>query len=172
MAKTDTGPAPQVAVARAPASPIPPPPAATVTSPPPVTSQAASTATPPPVTAPQPSTESVPRAPADPRPEIERVVAGYARAIESTSIAEIKKSYAGLTAQQQQQWEGFFKAVRNFKPHLTIDRLDVTGASADAGINAVYDYENKTNGQSEHRALHFQATLTREAGGWRIATVR
>lgn len=112
-----------------------------------------------------------PAAPVDPRPDIERTIGLYSHAIESANIADIRRSYVGLTAQQQQAWEGFFRSVKNFKAHLTVDRLTVTGATADAAISAVYDYENKTNGQSEHQTIRLQATLNRDAAGWHIATI-
>ena len=170
-ATTTVDAAPQSTVARAPVSQSLSAPVAPVTTSPAVTAPPASTPTPS-VAAPLARVESTPKAPTDPRPEIERVVGLYARAIESTNIAEIKRSYPGLTAQQQQAWEGFFKSVKNFKAHLTVDRLDVTGTNANAAISAVYEYDNKTSGDSERRALRFQATLSGDAGGWRIVTVR
>ncbi|MBI1723047.1 MAG: protein kinase, partial [Gemmatimonadetes bacterium] len=50
--------------------------------------------------APQPAAPAAP--PADPRAEIQQLVAAYARAIESRSVAEIRRVYPGLTGSQQQ----------------------------------------------------------------------
>ena len=133
-------------------------------TPPPVTSPAT-----PPVT---PPVEAVPKAPPDPRPEIERVIATYAQAIESGSVAEIRRAYPGLTGAQQQNWEAFFKSVRNFKATLTISQLGASGNTAIAEIDAAYQYENKTTGRAERQQLHVQAGLNRESGAWRLVTVR
>jgi hypothetical protein len=124
--------------------------------------------TPPPVS--QPETAAKP--PADARPEIEQVVAAYARAIESGSVAEIRRAYPGLTASQQQGWDGFFRTVRNFKATLVIDQVSVTGATASAGINATYVYDNRSTGRADRQQLRLQATLSRESGGWRLDSIR
>jgi hypothetical protein len=100
------------------------------------------------------------------------VIDAYARAIESGSVAEIRRAYPGLTTAQQQQWEGFFRSVRNFKPRLVIDQLSVNGTTAEARINAVYAYESRSSGQADRQSVALQATLSRDAGGWRLASIR
>ncbi|HVT38850.1 MAG TPA: protein kinase [Gemmatimonadaceae bacterium] len=133
---------------------------------------------PPPVSVPlAPAAEKaaapqVPTAAADPRPDIERVIDAYARAIESGSVGEIRRAYPGLTGAQQQQWEGFFRSVRNFKPRLVLDQLAVTGATAEARISATYTYESRASGQADRQNFALQATLNRDAGSWRLASIR
>jgi hypothetical protein len=168
--------------------------AASRDAPPPVASQQTQTtpAPPPIVTAPAPtavvnslavspkvvppaatsSPDPVPPPPVDPRPEIERVIAAYGRAIESGSVAEIRRVYPGLTAQQQRSWDEFFRSVRNLKAQIAIEQLTVRATGADAVLNAVYEFENKTNGQNARQPLHLQATLSRDPSGWRIASIR
>ena len=87
-------------------------------------------------------------------------------------MAEIRRVYPGLTASQQQGWENFFRSVKNFKARLSVDRLTVSGNSADAGISAVYEYENTTTSQAERQSLHLQATFSRDAAGWRVSSIR
>lgn len=126
----------------------------------------------PPTPVPAAATDSSPRPPADARPEIERLIAAYARAIESGNVAEIRRVYPGLTAQQAQGWDGFFQSVRSLKARIAIEQLTVRAASADAGLSAVYEYENKTNGQIARQPLRLQAALIRDGAGWRIASIR
>jgi hypothetical protein len=136
---------------------------------------AVAAAVPPPVTTPPPVTrsETLPRPPADPRPDIERVIAAYATAIQSRNVADIRRAYPGLTSQQQQQWDGFYRIARNFRATLRIENLSVTGATAAAAIGAVYEFENSSNGRAERQALRLQAQLARGAdGGWRIESIR
>jgi hypothetical protein len=130
---------------------------------------------PAPVSAPSAEKASGPTAaaaPVDPRPEIERVIAAYSRAIESGSVDEIRRVYPGITAAQQQQWNGFFRSVRNFKARLAVDQLSVAGANAETHISAVYAYESRSSGQADRQNLTLQATLTRDASGWRLTSIR
>jgi hypothetical protein len=126
-------------------------------------------ATPPAVT--KTPAESAVKPPADPRPDIERVIAAYANAIESGSVDEIRRAYPGLTAAQQQGWEVFFRSVRNFKATLIVDQLTANGNSADAGINATYVYENRSTGRPDRQQFHLQAALSRAPGGWRLDSI-
>ena len=125
-------------------------------------------ASPPPI----PPAESVSRAAPDPRPDVERVIVAYARAIQSGNVAEIRRAYPGLTNSQQQDWDGFFRSVRNFRATLVMDQLAVTGSSATAGVSALYEYDNRTTGRPDRQQLRLQATLNREPGGWRLVSVQ
>ncbi len=118
-----------------------------------------------------PAPVATPAAPADPRPEIERAIASYARAIESMDIGEIRHAYPGLTSAQQQGWEGFFKAVRITRARLAIDALNVTGGSADAQVSGTYEYENRGNSGKDKTPVKFNATLVREGTTWRLNSV-
>ena len=134
----------------------PPPAPANVTSTPAPAVQA------PPATPPQP---------ADPRPEIEQLLASYARAIESRSIAEIRRVYPGMTANQQQGWEQFFPSVRNLRARLAIARLDVNDNSADFSVTGTYEYEGGS-GRTERQPASFRAIAVLEGGVWRLRSVR
>jgi serine/threonine protein kinase len=127
---------------------------------------------PPPAPAPQP----VPPPPvaADPRPDIQKVIGDYATALESRDIEQVRRAYPGLTAAQQASWQTFFDRVRNLKANLTVASLNLTagGASADATVSGVYEYDNASTGRAERRPVTFHATLARDASGWRITSIR
>ena len=139
-------------------TPAPPaaPPAPAVTSP---------AAKPAPVPAPPPP-------PADPRPEIRAVVGDYANAVEAENLTELRRIYPAMTPAQQLGWEQFFRLVRDVKAELAVERLDVTDASAEAQIGGSYTYLNSSTQRTEHQPVAFHATLHRDAGRWRIATIR
>jgi len=130
--------------------------------------------TPPPVPPPAPPPAPVPVAPVavDPRPDIEKVIAGYAGAIESRDIEQVRHAYPGLTTAQQGSWQTFFDRVRNLKATLTVATLNLTATTADAGVSGVYEYDNASTGRPERRPVTFRATLARDAGGWRITAIR
>jgi len=125
---------------------------------------------PPPAPAPQPA--APPPVAADPRPDIEKVIADYAGALESRNIEQVRHAYPGLTGAQQGSWQTFFDRVRNLKANLAIANLNIAGASADATVSGVYEYDNASTGRPERRPVTFRMTLTRDANSWRITAVR
>src|SRR2546425_250488 len=110
--------------------------------------------------------------PVDPRPEIEQVIADYARALESRDLSEVRRAYPGLTPAQQQGWKELFQSARKLKASLTVTAVKVVGATAEAIVTGVYEYDNARTGRTERLPVTFRAILVAEPGGWRLATVR
>src|SRR5438046_185204 len=110
--------------------------------------------------------------PADPRPQIEQVIADYARALESRDLGEVRRAYPGLTPAQQQGWKEFFQSVRALRVSLTVTALNVAGGTADAVVSGVYEYQNATTGRAERRPATFRVTLVGEPSGWRLSAIR
>jgi len=52
----------------------------------------------------------------DPRPDIEKVIANYAGALESRDIDQVRHAYPGITAAQQASWQTFLTASAISKP--------------------------------------------------------
>jgi len=129
---------------------------------------------PPAPPAPPPAPPPVPVAPvaADPRPDIQRVIADYAVALESRDIGQVRHAYPGLTATQQGSWQTFFDRVRNLKANLSVASMSVADASAETTVSGVYEYDNASTGRAERRPVTFHATLARDANGWRITAIR
>jgi len=127
---------------------------------------------PPPPPPPPPAPVPVAAVAADPRPDIEKVIADYATAIESRDIEQVRHAYPGITTAQQGSWQTFFDRVRNLKATLTVANLNLTATTADAGVSGVYAYDNASTGRPERRPVTFRATLARDAGGWRITAIR
>jgi hypothetical protein len=124
-------------------------------------------------TAPAPTAAApapAPAPPPNPRPEIEQLVATYAQAIESKSVAELRRAYPGLTSFQQRRWEQFFHSVRgDVKAELRVARLDVTGDTAVVSVTGSYEYD--AGGGTQKEPVSFRATAAREGGAWRLKTV-
>lgn len=119
-----------------------------------------------------PSAAPPPAAPVDPRPDIQRVIDAYARALESRDVGQVRRAYPGMTAAQQQSWKDFFKSVRRFKAALAVTTLNVAGSSAEAVVSGSYEYDNATTGRAERRPAAFHALLAVDSSGWRLTTVR
>ena len=110
--------------------------------------------------------------PADPRVEIQALIADYARALESRDLAEVRRVYPGLTSPEQATFSQFFQSVSELKADLTINRLIIAGGSADAFVSGVYEYHDTKTGRSRRDTTTFRATLLQDSTGWHLAAIR
>ena len=113
-----------------------------------------------------------PPRPIDPAPEINRVIAEYAGAIEAQSLARLQRVYPRMTAPQAHGWEQFFQLVRDVKAQLSVARLDVDGAAAEAHVSGTYTYLNTSTGRAESQPVSFQVAFKNESGRWQISAVK
>src|SRR6266480_415759 len=111
-------------------------------------------------------------APVDPRPDIQKVIDDYARALESRDVGQVRRAYPGLTSPQQQSWQDFFQSVRNLKAGLTVTAVRLSGLTAETIVTGVYEYDNATTGRAERRPVTFRAILAVDSGGWRLTAIR
>src|SRR5437879_4723173 len=110
--------------------------------------------------------------PVDPRPDIQKVIDDYARALESRDVGQVRRAYPGLTSPQQQSWQDFFQSVRNLKAGLTVTAVRLSGLTAETIVSGVYEYDNATTGRAERRPVTFRAILAVDSGGWRLTAIR
>jgi len=102
--------------------------------------------------------------------QVAAVIAAYARALESLDLAELRRVYPSMSAQQRTAFGDFFRSIRTLKATLSVANLQVDGASAEAQVAGAFDYVT-TSGSSEHRDVRFTATLHRERGAWSLSAV-
>jgi serine/threonine-protein kinase len=117
----------------------------------------------------EPPTAADEPAPADPRPEIERLLETYRRAIESRDLDRLRSAYPGMTADQEQAWRGFFSNVSALQATLEILELDISGDTARARMEATYEYRMN---RSETQTFVFTASFRRGTDGWRMDQVQ
>src|SRR5882762_7724451 len=115
---------------------------------------------------------AAPPAPVDPRPDIQKVIDDYARALESRDVNQVRRAYPGLTGAQQQSWQDFFQSTRNIKAGLTVSAVHLSGLAAEAIVSGVYEYDNASTGRGERRAVTFRAVLVVDSAGWRLTAIR
>jgi hypothetical protein len=106
----------------------------------------------------------------NPRPLIEAAIQGYARALESRDVQQVRRAYPGLTPEQAQQWRDFFGMVSDLKVDLAIKQMQITGDVAEAQVEGVSQYTQSRRPQRQ--PVSFHATLDRSSGAWRIASIR
>ena len=110
--------------------------------------------------------------PVDPRPDIQKVIDDYARALESRDVGQVRRAYPGLTSAQQQSWHDFFQSTRNLKAGLTVTAVHLSGLTAEAIVSGLYEYDNASTGRAERRPVTFRAVLVVDPGGWQLTTIR
>jgi uncharacterized protein YjdB len=126
---------------------------------------------PPAVTPPAPvTTPPAPPTPENPRPAIEAAIQGYARALESRDVQQVRRAYPGLTPEQARVWRDFFGMVSDLKVDLAIKQLQITGDVAEAQVEGLSQYAQ--NRRPQRQPVAFHATLDRSSGSWRIASIR
>jgi hypothetical protein len=119
-----------------------------------------------------PPAPAVTPGPVDPRPDIQKVIDDYARALESRDVGQVRRAYPGLTPAQQQSWQDFFQSTRNIKAGLTVTAVHLSGLTAETIVSGVYEYDNASTGRAERRPVTFRAVLVVDSGGWRLSTIR
>ncbi|HEU5261408.1 MAG TPA: serine/threonine-protein kinase [Gemmatimonadales bacterium] len=112
------------------------------------------------------------RPPADPRAQIERAIADYARALESLDVGQVRRAYPGLTPAQQQGWKDLFESVRRLRAGLTVTAVNLVGGTAEAIVSGDYEYESATTRRTERRPVTFRAVLVADSTGWRLTAIR
>jgi hypothetical protein len=101
-----------------------------------------------------------------------KVVASYARALETLDVVALSQAYPGLTQRERAAWEQFFKVASDFDVTLEIERFSMADSMMQLGIQGKYEYWNRSLHRTERSPVSFSATLTRGAQGWRLAAVR
>jgi serine/threonine protein kinase len=137
---------------------------------------------------PAPPTAAAPAAPAPPIPapaptqpsrdpqqdfrEAVDLIGEYSKAVESESVGNLRRVYPGMTGEQQNGWEQFFRTVHDIKSQLEIRKIDLAGDIGSVLVGGTYTYVNGSTHRSEEQQVSFSATLRRTAGAWRIAEIR
>jgi serine/threonine protein kinase len=106
------------------------------------------------------------------RAAVGRVVATYARALESNDLRAVEWAYPELTERERQAWKKFFSVARDLVVTLDIERYAIAGSEADVDVRGTYRYWNRSLHRSERAPVRFLATLKRRADGWRLTAIR
>ncbi|MEO7501686.1 MAG: serine/threonine-protein kinase [Gemmatimonadaceae bacterium] len=128
---------------------------------------------PSPAPAPGPPPATPPRQAAPPAPTAESVhdvVAEYAQAIESRDISAVRRVYTGLTSEQQNNLEAFFKAARGIKVTFRVTALEVNGTSAEARLVGTYNYVG-SDGRAKVNPVSVDAQFKHNGTAWRLVSV-
>ncbi len=121
-----------------------------------------------------------PAAPADTRADraaaeagINAALAEFARALESRRIAEVRRVYPGMTAQQDQQWRELLESRDVTQLTAKISRTTaptISGNAAEVAFALALSFRTPSGGRAV-QDVTYRATLTREASSWRLGSL-
>jgi serine/threonine-protein kinase len=118
-----------------------------------------------------PPTSAAAANPAAATAEINAVVDAYARAIESRDLAELRRVYGSMTADQASAFGDFFKNTRTLHAALATRSVRIDGTKATAHVTGTYEFTN-TTGRTQTQTVAFDADLRRESGAWKLFAIR
>jgi hypothetical protein len=101
-----------------------------------------------------------------------RIVATYARALESKNLRSVQWAYPGLTKREREAWRKFFSVTGDLVVTLDIERHVIRGSDAKLDVRGTYQYRNRSLHRSVRAPVRFLATLKRSAEGWQLTAIR
>ena len=154
------------------ATPPPPPPSVVTPAPAPAPSPAPTPAPPPPAPVPVPPPPPPPATvvTVDERAGVTSAIQAYARALDQADLGQVRRLFPGISVEQRQGLEAFWKAGGSMRTRWTVSEIVVTGDIATArveGINAVTAPRERP---SEQR-VSWRARLERQGTEWRIVSL-
>jgi hypothetical protein len=109
---------------------------------------------------------------AEARAAVGRVVATYARALESNDLRAVEWAYPAVTEREREAWKKFFSVARDLVVTLDIERYAITGSEAKVDVRGTYQYWNRSLHRSDRAPVRFLATLKQSDDGWRLTAIR
>jgi hypothetical protein len=109
---------------------------------------------------------------AEARAAVGRVVASYARALESKDLRAVEWAYPAVSEREREAWKKFFSVARNLVVTLDIEQYAITGSEAKVDVRGTYQYWNRSLHRSDRAPVRFLATLKQSDDGWRLTAIR
>jgi hypothetical protein len=106
----------------------------------------------------------------DSREEVEATIRRYGLALESGDLAQVRRAYPGITADQHRGLAAFYSAGGTLRTQWAIRDLVVSGQSATAriiGTNRV----TTPRGRPADEPVDLRVRLERQVSGWRLVSV-
>lgn len=113
-----------------------------------------------------------PPAPAatDERAEVAATIQSYARALEAGNLAQARRIFPEMPADQRQGLEALWKSGGSLKPRWTVSEVTVVGDTATARITGVNAVSTPRGGASD-LPVALRARLERRGSGWRLVSL-
>ena len=105
----------------------------------------------------------------DEKAQVTAAIQGYARALEAGDLAQARRAYPEMPADQRQGLEAFWKAGGTMRPAWSVSDVAVTGESATARVTGTTSVTTR-EGTSQQR-VSLRARLERRGTEWRLVAL-
>jgi len=109
--------------------------------------------------------------PIDTRTAIDELIANYARALESRDIAQVRRAYSNISAEQADGLANAFQFMEELQADLRVVSVDETGDVATAEVTGTWTFNNTASRRREELPQVMRATFERGPSGWRLVLV-
>jgi hypothetical protein len=106
----------------------------------------------------------------DEKLDVAAAIQAYARALETGDLAQARRIFPEMPAEQRQGLEAFWRAGGRMRPRWNVSEVSVSGDSAIARIVGSTTVSSAREGTSEQR-VSLRARLERRAGEWRLVAL-
>jgi hypothetical protein len=106
----------------------------------------------------------------DERAEVTSTIQAYARALDQSDLAQVRRLYPGIPAEQRQGLEAFWQAGGTMRTRWTVSDVVVNGEEATArvsGSNSV----TQPRARPSDQPVSWRARLERRGAEWRITAL-
>jgi hypothetical protein len=104
------------------------------------------------------------------RDEIVGLILAYARALDAGNLAEARRLYPGMTAEQRQGLEAFWSGGGRMQTRWTVSDVVLSEGSATARVSGTNLVSAPRERTSEQR-VSLRARLERRGGEWRLVAL-
>lgn len=156
-------------------APLPPPPSVVTPAPAPAPSPSPAPAPAPPPPAPVPVPPPPPPPPpaavtVDDRAGVTAAIQAYARALDQGDLVQVRRLFPGISVEQRQGLEAFWKAGGTLRTRWTVSDIVITGETATARVEGTNDVTAPRERPSAQR-VSWRARLERQGAEWRIISL-
>jgi serine/threonine protein kinase len=120
---------------------------------------------------PPPSAAPTPAAPDQVTAALQAVVTTYARALESRTIAQVRRAYPGLNLRQEENMRRFFQRAQDLRVRLELTDVHREGEGAEGRVVGDYAYTSPTTHVTEHQPVLHRVAFQRLPRGWVLTAI-
>ena len=106
----------------------------------------------------------------DDRAGVTAAIQAYARALDQGDLAQVRRLFPGISVEQRQGLEAFWKAGGTMRTRWTVSDIVITGETATARVEGTNDVTAPRERPSA-QPVSWRARLERQGTEWRIISL-
>src|SRR6266851_9224707 len=102
---------------------------------------------------------------------LEGLVTGYARALESRNVAQVRRAYPGMNVRQEDVMRRLFQRAQDLRVTLELTDVRLQGDAAEGRVKGDYAYTSPTTHVTEHQPVFHRVAFERGPQGWILTAI-